>query len=212
LANDTNSDENQAVHEWTPEHRDYWLGLAATVGASEVQARFAYALATGMSQTAAAKFAGYKGEPRTSGYAAARSNKVSTLLTLGENDGWSAPDHFVSEEEKAKLISVLMRSGNPQVRLKAIELADRRRQREMEEKRAEEEKFGDPLKTLQRIADGWPLLAAVIAKRDGWAPGKVTIPARSKASALADIREMISALDDIPTDEGEANGRSFATS
>jgi hypothetical protein len=41
-----------------------------------------------MSQAAGARFAGYKGNGRTAGYHAARTKKITTMLTLAEGDGW----------------------------------------------------------------------------------------------------------------------------
>lgn len=51
------------------------------------------------------------------------------MLTLAEGDGWQSPDDIVSEEDKSKLLNSLMRSGDPQVRLKAIQLSDARREK-----------------------------------------------------------------------------------
>ncbi len=159
--------------EWGEKHRDYWLGLAASCGASDQQAKFAYAISTGMSQAAAARWAyGYKDDARSRGYALARTKRVTTLLTLAEADGWQSPHDHVSEEDKQKLLNSLMRSGDPAVRLRAIELSDKRRVAAEEATRAEQQTH-DPLTCLDAIApDVSPACAWVLAQKAGlgWKP------------------------------------------
>jgi len=181
---------NAQPADWPDQHKTYWLGLASTVGATEQHARMAYALSTGMSQTAGARFAGYRGDARTAGYAAARTRAVSVLLAMAEGDGWQSPNNFVSEEEKDKLLSSLMRSGDPQVRLRAIEQADKRREREAERERGEAERAAaecNPLKTLNEIAGLSPILAVMLAQHHGLA---WQAPAITVANALGQIEEM----------------------
>jgi len=173
--------------EWPEQHRDYWLKLAASVGGTEQQARCAYGLSTGMSQAAAARFAHYKGDGRTAGYHAARTKKITTMLTLAEGDGWESPDDMVSEEDKAKLLNSLMRSGDPQVRLKAIQLSDTRREKELEREAAERPDRFDYRKTLDEIGALDPLLAKWLAHSHGitW-----SIPAPSIGAAVSKLEQI----------------------
>ncbi len=187
-------DASAPVYDWPDEHKEYWLSLAATARATGQQARFAYGLSTGMSQTAAARFAGYRGEARTAGYHAARCKAVSTLLALAEGDGWTSPNQFVTEEEKDKLLTQLMRSGDPTARLRAIEQADKRRERKLERERqaadAELAQF-DPRETLKRIAECAPLIAVMLARQHG-IPLEMT--PMSIGHALAEIEKMRAAV------------------
>lgn len=148
-------------------HKDFWLGLATQVGATAQQAKFAFALATGHSQSSAAKFADYAGEPRTQGYSTARTRRVKAMLVLAEADGWQSPSDTVDEPTKVKLLNALMRSTDPSVRLRAIELADKRRERELERERAAtEQNHFDPIKTIDELAVLTPVLAAVLAVKN----------------------------------------------
>jgi hypothetical protein len=99
---------------------------------------------------------------------------VTTLLTLAEGDGWENPNNAVDEEEKGKLLNELMRSRDPNVRLRAIDLADKRRERALERRREAECELGDPLKTLDAIAVLDPYLAIRLAHAEGlsWEPPK----------------------------------------
>jgi len=117
-----------------------------------------------MSATAAARFARYAGEPRTAGYAAIRTRAVTTLLAMAEQDGWECPSRIVSEGDKDKLLNALMRSQDPQVRLRAIEASDKRREREIERARNEEPER-DPYDTLREIEELSPLLAQQLARK-----------------------------------------------
>ncbi len=181
---------DDALTDWPDKHRTYWTALAQTTGASEQHARFAYALATGMTQSAAARFAGYRGDNRTAGYAAARTRAVSTLLALAEGDGWESPSNLVTEEEKTKLLNQLMRTQDPNVRLKAIEQSDKRREREFERQRQREEenKNASPAAFLNEIAEIVPIVAIMLAERhetNDWKPKAVTL-----AAALAQVDEL----------------------
>jgi len=202
---------NTDEFDWGEKGEVFWRGIQkAAATRSELALKFVVGKAAGKSNAEAARCAGAGGQPNAAGYRLSRANQVQRLFAVLQAETGDEVGHVDGAEAK-RILSHLARGSDPSVRIRAVEALAKleERERELDAQRAEE---GDPLKTLQRIADGWPLLAAVIAKRDGWAPGKVKIPARSKAAALADIREMLTALDDIQTDEGEANGRSFATS
>jgi hypothetical protein len=192
--------EEQRI-DWPESHRDYWIKLAATVGATEQQARFAYGISTGMSATASARFAGYAGEPRTAGYAAVRTRAVTTLLAMAAADGWESPSRMVSEEEKTKLLNALMRSQDPQVRLRAIEASDKRREREIERERLEAEErrqSENPLDLLSELAEIAPLYAILLAKKNGllaaWKPKAPEITADAALAEIESLKELVSSL------------------
>jgi hypothetical protein len=184
-------ESHEAGIDWPDSHADYWTKLAATTGATLQQARFAYATSTGMSATAAARFAGYNGEPRTAGYAAIRTRAVTTLLALAEQDGWEAPSRVVSEEEKDKLLNALMRSQDPQVRLRAIEASDKRREKELERERvAAAEQDHDPRQLLGEIAERNALVALALGRHYGFAKAETWFTPAHRAEALKQIEQV----------------------
>ena len=116
---------------WTPLGEQAWRDLAAGTGASELQLRFAAARFGGASATAAAKIAGYSGDSvslRRAGYTAVRSSAVQSLLELASV---AAPGEAkISDREIDAKLARLIRSGDPNVVLKAAALhADREKAR-----------------------------------------------------------------------------------
>jgi len=74
---------------WKPFGESTWRDFAQTVGASELQLKFACARFNGASASAAAKIAGYAGDSdslRRAGYAAVRSAAVVALIELAETN------------------------------------------------------------------------------------------------------------------------------
>jgi hypothetical protein len=120
------NDKNDGV--WSPFGEQRWRELAEGTGASELQLRFAAARFSGASATKAAGLAGYaddgKGSLRRAGYSAVRSTCVQNLLELA---AINAPaDAKISDKEIDAKISRLIRSGDPNVVLKAAALHQQR--------------------------------------------------------------------------------------
>jgi hypothetical protein len=110
-----------------------WRDLAATAGASELQLRFSIARFNGASAAKAAEIAGYSGsrdELRRAGYSAVRSTAVTALLDLAAVD--SPYESALTDQEVDRKIAKLVRSGDPNVSMKAAELFDKRRARAKE--------------------------------------------------------------------------------
>ena len=198
-------------------HKEFWLTLAAQVGATAQQAKFAFALATGHSQASAAKYAGYAGEPRTQGYSTARTKRVKSMMLLAEADGWQSPSDTVDEPTKVKLLNALMRSTDPSVRLRAIELADKRREREAERERAEKAQTYDPIATLHKLHAISPALAHVLALTHSVS---FALPKLNVHTALMEIDAWRNSIlkadtagvpaDALAVDRTEANGKAVA--
>jgi hypothetical protein len=129
-AGDTDTDE----FSWAPLGEPRWRELAQSAGASELQLRFAVAKFSGASATAAARIAGYSGNPdalRRAGYAAARSTAVANLLELAAIN--SPVDAKITDKELDAKIAKMVRSPDSNVSIKAIELhAKREAQRKAE--------------------------------------------------------------------------------
>lgn len=103
-----------------------WRELGKAAGASELQLRFAVARHAGATLGVAARLAGYsdsdgrKGAHRSAGYSALRSTAVQNLLELSAIE---APDEAaITDIEVAAKIAKLVRSPDPNVALKAIDL------------------------------------------------------------------------------------------
>jgi hypothetical protein len=190
--------------DWPDKHRDYWLGLASTCGADVKHARMAYALSCGMNQAASARFAGYRGHAATAGYQAARTKAVGTLLAMAEGDGWQSPNNFVSEEEKDKLLSQLMRSSDATTRLRAIEQHDKRLERQKEADRiAAEAGFGPHVIS--------PCLAAALALDSGVAwQMDLELIRRSAAELVAKCERYVREGDTRLKANGHAEGATDA--
>ena len=113
--------------DWAPFGEPRWRELAEASGASELQLRFAAARFGGASAAAASRLAGYSGDAaqmRRSGYAAVRSTAVQALLELA---AVNAPaDARLSAKEIDAKIARLVRSGDPNVALKAVEAHSKR--------------------------------------------------------------------------------------
>ena len=112
---------------WAPLGEQRWRELAEGTGASDLQIRFSAARFSGASASKAAALAGYSGDKdsiRRAGYTALRSTAVQTLLELA---AINAPgDAKISDREIDAKISRLIRSGDPNVVLKAAELHAKR--------------------------------------------------------------------------------------
>jgi hypothetical protein len=113
--------------DWAPFGEQRWRELGEAAGASELQLRFGVMRFGGSSAAAAARAAGYTGDAaqmRRSGYAAVRSAAVQTLLELA---AVNAPqDAKLSAKEIDAKIARLVRSGDPNVALKAVEAHSKR--------------------------------------------------------------------------------------
>jgi len=109
---------------WNPLGEQKWRELAEGTGASELQLKFAAARFGGASATEAAKLAGYAGDSdslRRAGYSAVRSTAVQNLLELA---AINAPgDAKISDKEIDAKVARLIRSGDPNVVIKAAETA-----------------------------------------------------------------------------------------
>jgi hypothetical protein len=83
---------------------------------------------------------------------------------------------MVSEDDKSKLLNSLMRSGDPQERLKAIQPSDARREKQLEREAAERASRNDPIETLNEIAEIDPFYALSLARKHGlvWKPAPGT--------------------------------------
>jgi hypothetical protein len=116
--------------DWAPFGEQRWRELAEAAGASELQLRFGVMRFGGASASASARAAGYTGDAaqmRRSGYAAVRSTAVQALLELA---AVNAPaDARLTDKEIDAKIARLVRSGDPNVSLKAVE-AHGKRERE----------------------------------------------------------------------------------
>src|SRR5215472_1694165 len=112
---------------WTPLGEQRWRELAEGTGASELQIRFSAARFGGASATAAARLAGYAGDSvslRRAGYSAVRSSAVQNLLELASV---AAPGEAkISDREIDAKLARLIRSGDPNVILKAAALHAKR--------------------------------------------------------------------------------------
>lgn len=112
---------------WQPLSEQRWKELAEGTGASELQIKFAAARFGGATATAAARLAGYSGDKdslRRAGYSALRSTAVQALLELA---AINAPaDAKISAKEIDAKLARLIRSGDPNVVLKAAELHQKR--------------------------------------------------------------------------------------
>jgi hypothetical protein len=112
---------------WSPLGEQRWRELAEGTGASDLQIRFSAARFSGASASKAAALAGYSGDKdsiRRAGYTALRSTAVQNLLELA---AINAPgDAKISDREIDAKISRLIRSGDPNVVLKAAELHAKR--------------------------------------------------------------------------------------
>jgi hypothetical protein len=112
---------------WSPLGEQKWRELADGTGASELQLKFAAARFGGASASRAAKLAGYSGDSdslRRAGYSAVRSTAVQTLLELA---AINAPgDAKISDKEIDAKLARLIRSGDPNVVIKAAELHAKR--------------------------------------------------------------------------------------
>ena len=107
---------------WSPLGEEAWRQLADGTGASELQLKFAAARFSGASASGAAKLAGYSGDAegiRRAGYTALRSTAVQNLLELA---AINAPGEAnISDKEIDAKLARLIRSGDPQVVLKAMD-------------------------------------------------------------------------------------------
>jgi len=119
--------------EWSDKDRNFWLSAAADVGADERQARFAFGVSTGMSKAASARFAGYEGDANQAGYRAYNTNRVKSLLAIGQSHGRRSPDEPVSDVEAERLLSQLARGNDPNARVRALEALEKRRERRQQE-------------------------------------------------------------------------------
>jgi hypothetical protein len=113
---------------WHPLGEQRWRELSEGTGASELQLRFAAARFGGATASRAAKLAGYsddgEGAIRRAGYSALRSTAVQNLLELA---AINAPgDAKISDKEIDAKVARLIRSGDPNVVIKAAELHSRR--------------------------------------------------------------------------------------
>ena len=134
---------------WSPLGEQRWRELAEGTGASELQIKFAAARFGGASASKAAALAGYSGDKdalRRAGYSAVRSTAVQALLELASI---AAPgDAKISEKEIDAKISRLIRSGDPNVALKAVAAhADR--------EKARARGSGSSRRTLRTGRAGW---------------------------------------------------------
>jgi hypothetical protein len=112
---------------WSPLGEQRWRELAEGTGASELQIRFAAARFGGATATRAASLSGYAGDKdaiRRAGYAALRTTAVQNLLELAAINAPS--DAKISDKEIDAKLARLIRSGDPNVVIKAAELHAKR--------------------------------------------------------------------------------------
>ena len=138
---------------WSPLGEQRWRELAEGTGASELQLKFAAARFGGASASKAATLAGYAGDKdslRRAGYAAVRSTAVQSLLELA---AVNAPgDAKISDREIDAKLARLIRSGDPNVVIKAAELHAKREAARKDAGVREEEL--PPEQALEREARG----------------------------------------------------------
>jgi hypothetical protein len=178
--------------DWSPFGESWWLENQKTVGASDLQVRFAASRYRGMNAAAAARAAGYMGDAlatRQAGSRAAQSTSVQHLMALARAEARGDDNGHVGLDEARSILSRLARGADPLTKIRAIESLAKIDRDERELKRAAEQPMRDPLEELRELALISPSLAAQIAKDRGlpWddkprAHGAVTLEADNDAA------------------------------
>jgi hypothetical protein len=114
--------------DWAPLGEDWWREAGANCHATEQQIIFALHRHKGMTATGAAKAASYAGDDATirqAGHRAAHSTAVMGLLSMAKAETGQGPDGNVTMDEAKQILSRLARGSDPNVRIKAIDRANR---------------------------------------------------------------------------------------
>ena len=161
--------EKTSDFDWSPFGESWWLESQETVGASDLQVRFAACRYRGMNAAAAARAAGYTGDAlatRQAGSRAAQSTAVQHLMALAKAEARGDDDGHVGLDEARSILSRLARGADPLTKIRAIESLGKL-DREQRELNRSEPQSRDPIEELRELAQLSPTLAAQIARERG---------------------------------------------
>jgi hypothetical protein len=115
--------------DWGQLPYEWWIETGKTVGADIRHLKFAAAKFRKCTNTQAAREAGFgtgnDQSTRSEGYRVARSNKINQLLALAAVEAGGGYDGTLSQQEARSILTAMARGGDPQVRIKSIELLNK---------------------------------------------------------------------------------------
>ena len=118
------NEQTSEEFDWSPLGEAFWLEAQKTVGASDLQTKFAACRYRGMTAVGSAKAAGYTGDAaalRQAGSRAAQGTAVQHLMALGKAEARGDDNGHVGLEEARRILSRLARGSDPNVRIKALD-------------------------------------------------------------------------------------------
>src|SRR5262249_40957872 len=126
---------NAESFNWGPLGEAWWRAAGETVGATELQTKFACSRHQGSSATAAARAAGYARSPgriRELASRTAKTEPVRELLALAAAEGKPGGQAPVDGDEARAILSEMIRGNDPGLRIRSIEALMRLSERQAE--------------------------------------------------------------------------------
>src|SRR5262249_2945532 len=156
--------------DWGELGESWWREAGANCHATEQQIIFSLHRHKGMTQTGAAKAAGYAGDSdviRQAGHRAAHSTAVCGLLSMAAAESGKGPDGNVDLAEAKRILSRLARGSDPNVRIKSIETLCKIEREERELNLRQQEAATDVHTEIRELAKISPDLAKSYAEEKG---------------------------------------------
>jgi hypothetical protein len=151
--------------DWGSRGEQFYRDLAKSAGVrSELCLRFFVAKLDSCSNTEAARRAGAGGNPANSGYRLSRSRDLERLYaTMTAETGTEVG--LVDRAESKRILSAMVRSSDPSVKIRAVELLSKLEQQDREQAALE---GSDPFKEMRILAETNPELAYAVARHFNW--------------------------------------------
>jgi hypothetical protein len=146
--------EQTSEFDWSPLGASFWLEAQKTVGASDLQTKFAACRYRGMTAVGSARAAGYTGDAaalRQAGSRAAQGTAVQHLMALGKAEARGDDNGHVGLEEARSILSRLARGSDPNVRIKALESISRLDRDERSHRSEPDEDHGETIRWFQGL-------------------------------------------------------------